>query len=96
MSPTPPTATIVTERLSNLALSPTGFVFDPRSGATFTVNATGRAVLETLRDGGGLQAVVDRLSSGFSCDAADLKRDALEYVRLLREHELLPKGFELD
>jgi hypothetical protein len=47
------TLSLAAERLSNLALSPTGFVFDPRTGATYTVNPTGRAVLEALRDGGG-------------------------------------------
>ncbi len=87
---------LAAERLSDLALSPTGFLFDPRTGSTFTVNATGAAVLEALRDGGGLQEVVDRLAERFAIADADLRRDALEYVRVLRDHGLLPPGFELE
>ncbi len=87
---------LAAERLSNLALSPTGFLFDPRTGATYTVNPTGVAILEALRDGGGLQAVVDTLADRFSAAGADLRRDALEYVRVLRDHDLLPADFELE
>ncbi len=87
---------LAAERLSNLALSPTGFLFDPRTGTTFTVNPTGAAILEVLRDGGGLQDVVDRLADRFATTRADLRRDAMEYVRVLRDHDLLPADFELE
>ena len=46
-----------TDRLSQLAISASGFVFDPRSGATFTVNDTGRTIIEGLRDGNGLDDI---------------------------------------
>jgi PqqD family protein of HPr-rel-A system len=85
-----------TERLGQLAISPTGFVFDPRSGVTYTINATGRSVIEALRDGADLDELVERLNDSFETDGDDLRRDALEYVRLLREHGLLPVDFELD
>ena len=48
-------------RLRDLALSDTGFVFDPCSGATFTVNATGLAVLKGLTDRTTRRAQVDAL-----------------------------------
>jgi len=84
-----------TDRLSQLAISASGFVFDPRSGATFTVNDTGRTIIEGLRDGNGLDDIVASLDDAFACDRADLKRDTLEYVRQLRDQGLLPTDFEL-
>lgn len=84
-----------TDRLSQLAISASGFVFDPRSGATFTVNDTGRTIIEGLRDGNGLDDIVASLDDLFACDRADLKRDTLEYVRQLRDQGLLPTDFEL-
>ena len=42
-----------TSRLKDLAISETGFIFDPMSGATFTVNtaaAGGNASLIGMRD----------------------------------------------
>jgi hypothetical protein len=84
-----------TERLESLAISPTGFVFDPRSGATFTVNATGRTIIEALRDGRGLDATVAMLAGAFDAGRADLRRDVLEYVRALRDQGLVPDDYEL-
>lgn len=83
------------ERLGQLAISPTGFVFDPRTGVTYTLNATGRTIIEGLRDGDGLDDLVERLRDAFDCNGGDLRRDVLEYVRLLREHSLLDSDWEL-
>jgi len=84
------------DTLNNLAISPTGFVFDPTTGATYSVNATGRAVLEGIRDGLGLEALVAQLSERFAVGEADLRRDVLEYARVLREQQLVPNTFELE
>ncbi len=87
--------TAATDRLASLAISPTGFVLDPRSGATFTVNDTGRTIIECLRDGAGLDASVAKLAGSFDSGRADLRRDVLEYVRQLRDQGLLPADYEL-
>ncbi len=83
------------DRLADLAISPSGFVFDPHGGTTFTVNGSGRVVLEGLRDGLDLSGIVARLSLLFDTHDADLARDVLEYVRLLRENGVLPPEFVL-
>ncbi len=85
-----------TERLAQLAISPTGFVFDPRSGATFTVNPTGRLLIEGIREGKDLDTLVGAMREAFDAGDADLRRDALEYTRLLRDQGLLPPEFELE
>jgi hypothetical protein len=85
----------VRDRLEQLAISPSGFVFDARTGSTFTVNATGRLILEGVRDGLGLTALSAHIAEHFASEGADLERDVLEYVALLRENGLLPSSFEL-
>ncbi|MCO4774076.1 MAG: HPr-rel-A system PqqD family peptide chaperone [Deltaproteobacteria bacterium] len=84
-----------TDRLSQLAISPSGFIFDPRSGSTFTVNEPARFILEAIRDGLGLDAIVKTLNDHFAAGAADLRRDTLEFARRLRDSGLLPTDFEL-
>jgi hypothetical protein len=39
------------QRLKDLALSESGFLFDPYTGLTFSLNPTGRFMLERLREG---------------------------------------------
>ncbi len=83
-------------RLDALELRPSGFAFDPRTGASFSVNATGVQIIEGLRQGQTLEAIVADLHTGWAVDDADLTRDVLEFVALLREHGLLDAHFALD
>ena len=84
--------------LRDLALSDTGFVFDPYTGATFTTNATGQCVLQALREGLGRADVVARLRERFAAQGAepDLESDLGEFVQLLRQHGVLPTSFSLE
>ena len=85
-----------TATLANLAVSPTGFVFDPVNGATFTVNTTGALLIEGIREGLGLDALLERLDARFERGEADLSRDVLEFVRVLQDEGLLSRDFELE
>lgn len=83
-------------RLGDLAISDSGFVFDPYTGASFTVNGTGLLLLRALKDG-----VVDRdgllarLDEAFDADGADPGRDVDDFLSQLRRYELVPREFEL-
>jgi PqqD family protein of HPr-rel-A system len=48
-------------RLRSLAVSDTGFVFDPRTGQSFTVNSSGLIVLKSLKDGLSVRAICQLL-----------------------------------
>lgn len=84
------------DSLQHLAISPSGFVFDPTSGSTFTANPSARVLLEGIRDGLSLDELVQRLEDDFEQQGADLRRDILEFVRILRDETLLPHDFELE
>lgn len=76
--------------LKNLAISETGFVFDPYSGTTFTVNPTGLAVLTGLRDGLSTNQIVESLKTNFDGATNESRDDVVEFVQLLRQHGLVP------
>ncbi|MFO0757961.1 MAG: PqqD family protein [Byssovorax sp.] len=82
-------------RLSDLALSDTGFVFDPYSGSTFTVNPTGLAVLKGLKEGLSKRAIGERIAAAFAVPAVDLGRDIDEFVITLSQHGIVPEGFSV-
>ena len=86
----------MSSHLQQLAVSPSGFVFDPVAGGTFTANPTALALLEGIAAGEGLDALVARLATRFvSTESIDLARDVLEFVRLLQDEGLLDRSFEL-
>ncbi len=77
--------------LKNLAISDTGFVFDPRSGATFTLNSTGLAVLLALRDGSEVDDIVAKLKEKFEGANGSTREDVLDFVQTLRLQGLVTK-----
>ncbi|MBL8920261.1 MAG: PqqD family peptide modification chaperone [Myxococcaceae bacterium] len=79
------------ERLRELAISDTGFVFDPYSGFTFSVNETGRFMLQALKAGHAAEAVAAQLAEAFDLTPSDdPSRDVHEFILMLREQQLLP------
>ena len=86
----------VSQRLRDVAVSETGFVFDPLTGLTFSVNSTGRFILEQLREGRDASGIVDAIAQNFDVtDRNEVMRDVKEFFRLLKEHGLIPKDAEL-
>ncbi len=77
------------KRLGDLALSDTGFAFDPYSGSTFTINATGVCVLQALKEGLPRDAIDARVRERFDARYADVARDVDDFVALLRQHGLV-------
>lgn len=73
--------------LRRLALSDSGFVFDPLSGASYTVNGTGLALLRLLQQdepGSDITRMVSRLRDEFEVEAATAEQDILEFAGVLR------------
>ncbi len=75
--------------LRDLAISDSGFVFDPRTGATFTVNETGLAVLLALREGLASDALPDRVRAAFDAVPASVADDVADFVLSLCQHGLI-------
>jgi len=81
------------ERLKDLAISESGFLFDPFSGATFTVNNTGKFILQLLMEGKVIEEIEPALRKRFEIGDEDLRSDIYEFVNLLKENHFLPNGF---
>lgn len=76
-------------RIKDIAINETGFVFDPFSGGTFSLNATGQVIVKALRDGLSQPEIVARLRSEFDGVTAKLDEDVQDFMRTLREFGLL-------
>jgi hypothetical protein len=74
--------------LQRLAISESGFVFDPVSGHSFTVNETGLTILRALQANRHLDSLRAKLASEYEVDGATLDRDLLEFLGSLRDQLL--------
>jgi PqqD family protein of HPr-rel-A system len=78
-------------RLKELAISETGFVFDPHSGGTFTLNGTGQVIVKALRDGSTPDEIVEQLRATFDDVNRDVIEDVRDFLRTLTDFGLLSR-----
>jgi hypothetical protein len=71
--------------LERLAVSESGFVFDPVSGHSFSVNETGLEILRSLLDSRKLDSLRERLVQEYDVDETTLERDLFEFLGSLRD-----------
>ncbi len=75
--------------LRKLALNEEGFVFDPETGNSYTVNSTGKLILECLKDGLSEEEILDRIVAEFEVEREEAKRDLMDFLDQLRIYGLL-------
>lgn len=83
------------QRLKDLAISDTGFVFDPFSGATFTANATALCILDGLKRAHDRATIAAALRERFEVLHEDVGRDIDDLVQSLRLFGLVPADYEV-
>jgi len=72
--------------LQRLAISESGFVFDPVSGHNFTVNETGLSILRRLQKNTELAPLLASLDEEYEIAPRELERDVLEFASMLRDY----------
>ncbi|NOX43247.1 MAG: PqqD family protein [Gammaproteobacteria bacterium] len=73
------------EVLNRLAISENGFLFDPSSSNSFTLNQTGSAVIDILKKELDADQTIKLLLQEFDVTASTVERDLFEFARTLRE-----------
>jgi len=71
--------------LQRLAISESGFVFDPVSGHNFTVNETGLSILRLLQKDTDVEPILSQLSNDYDASLRDIERDVIEFASVLRD-----------
>lgn len=72
--------------LKHLALSDSGFVFDPASGQSFSVNPTGLAVLRQLQQPTPADDVVTQLAGEYGIGLTQARLAVEHFIQQLRRY----------
>ena len=79
-------------KIKNLALSETGFLFDPATGNTFTLNESAIFILKSLKNGLQHREIADSLAAEFEVTASQAVEDVSDALLQLREAGLISAG----
>ena len=76
-------------RLADLAVNNSGFAFDPHTGESFAINASGGALLKALGAGETPEAIAARLAEENALALAEARADVRDFIEQLRTLSLL-------
>ena len=77
------------QKLSQLAISSEGFIFNPATGDSFQVSQTGLDVINGMRDGRGDEEIVAKLAETYEVAPEDARRDVADFRGTLRAFGLV-------
>ena len=76
----------------NLAVSENGFLFNPATGDSFSVNELGVLIINKIREGKSKNEILDLILEEYQAEKSVAEKDFNEYVRILSDHQLLDEN----
>lgn len=73
----------------NIAISETGFLFNPLTGDSFSTNTVGLDVIQLLKDGKSEQQITTFITEKYAVDASEFEKDWEDFRLQLRDSQVL-------
>ncbi len=78
-------------KIKDLAINESGFVFNPYTGESFSVNSTGYEILKLLRKDLSQEEIVNELTGIFDISKDQAEKDVIDFLNMLEKYDLLEK-----
>jgi len=73
----------------NIAISESGFIFNPEIGTSFTTNSLGVAILKQLKIKTSSEELIDSIIKNYEIDAITCEKDLNDFLSMLGQFNLL-------
>ncbi len=73
----------------SLAISETGFVFDPSTGDSYTLNPIGLEIIQLLREGKSREDITKAMTRTFDVDSLTFERYYFDFLGMLKQMQLV-------
>lgn len=73
----------------NIAISETGFVFDPNSGDSYSLNSIGKEILELVKSGKSKSDISFHILNKYDADEFTFEQNYDDFIDMLKHHKLL-------
>lgn len=74
---------------NNIAISDSGFLFDPATGDSYSLNPIGLEILKLLKSGKQQEDIIPYILQTYQTDAASAEKDFYDFVRMLQQYQLV-------
>jgi len=73
----------------NIAISDSGFIFNPDTGESFTANPIGLEILDMLKEGKEFDTVRKQLLEKYKSDKDTVEKDYHDFIHMLSQFNLI-------
>ncbi|HBF87880.1 MAG TPA: HPr-rel-A system PqqD family protein [Bacteroidales bacterium] len=73
----------------NIAISDTGFVFDPSSGDSYSLNPVGTEIIQLLKKQKTIEEIQVEIVSKYEVDDVQLEKDIIDFILTLEQYNLI-------
>jgi hypothetical protein len=75
----------------NIALSDSGFVFNPSSGDSYSVNPIGIELIKMMKEEKGEDEIKQYVMNTYAVDEATAEKDFYDFIKMLEQYRLIQK-----
>ena len=75
----------------NIATSEAGFVFNPGTGDSFSVNNIGSEILEMLKENKSMNDIIESITMRYDVENSQLEKDLEDFVSQLSGYNLIER-----
>ncbi|PLX00345.1 MAG: HPr-rel-A system PqqD family protein [Marinilabiliales bacterium] len=72
----------------NLAISDTGFVFDPTSGDSFSLNPIATDLMNLLKNSTSMEDIKFYFVNKYEVSESTVEKDVIDFISVLKQHGL--------
>ncbi len=73
----------------NIAVSDSGFIFNPDTGESFTANPIGLEILDLLKEGLDFEAIRKQILEKYKSDKDTVEKDYHDFINMLNQFTLI-------
>lgn len=72
----------------SIAISENGYVFNPETGESFTINPVGHIILDMLSEGKSYEEIRGDIMSRYDVDDATFEKDFQDFTNVLKQYQI--------
>ncbi|MCD4820078.1 MAG: PqqD family protein [Candidatus Cloacimonetes bacterium] len=77
------------QRLASLAISDSGFIFDPVSGHSYTTNQIGLEIIRLLKEDKDIPEIIEYILDEFDVNRDEFETDLIDFTQNLKSYYLI-------
>lgn len=78
----------------NIAISDSGFVFNPTTGDSYSLNQVGREILQYMGENKSREEITSLMTAAYDIDGSTFEKYYYDFISMLRQFELLEESDE--